>query len=307
MKRVSVMSYNPGITAAASSFVMWGLLPIYWKQLDAVPAYEILGHRMVWSFAVTLVLLTFMRKTRELRALFHQPRQCLYFFLTGSILGVNWFIYIWAVNAGYIIEASLGYFINPLVSVCFGVVFLKEKIRKVQWVSVFLAFLGVCYLTWLYGEFPWIAISLASTFACYSLLRKVTTVPALEGLCLETCILLIPALVFLVFLESSGKGAFLHDTPLNSMLLAGTGIATTAPLLCFCYAAQKIPLYVVGLLQYLAPTINLFVGIFLYNESFPFEKMIGFAIIWLALIVFILDGISRQLRSRYLKMHLKNV
>ena len=285
---------------------MWGLLPIYWKQLDAVPAYEILGHRMVWAFVVTLSLLAFMGKTGELRALLLQRKQCLYFFLTGSILAVNWFIYIWAVNAGYIIEASLGYFINPLVSVCFGVIFLKEKIRKVQWISVFLAFLGVCYLTWLYGEFPWIAISLASTFACYSLLRKVTIVPALEGLCLETSILLIPALAFLFFWESSGKGAFLHSSPLYTLLLAGTGIATTAPLLCFCYAAQKIPLYVVGLLQYLAPTINLLVGIFLYNESFPVEKMVGFAIIWLALGVFIVEGISRQLRSRYLKIQLRN-
>lgn len=300
------MGYNPGVAAAASSFVMWGLLPIYWKQLEVVPAYEILGHRMVWSFVVTLGLLSLMGKAGKLRALFQQRRQCLYFFLTGSILGVNWFIYIWAVNAGHIIEASLGYFINPLVSVCFGVIFLKEKIRNVQWLSVFLAFLGVCYLTWLYGEFPWIAISLASTFACYSLLRKVTTVPALEGLCLETSILLVPALAFLVFLESTGKGVFLHDTHLNALLLAGTGVATTAPLLCFCYAAQKIPLYVVGLLQYLAPTINLFVGIFLYNESFPFEKMVGFAIIWMALCVFILDGISRQLRLRYLKMRPKN-
>jgi chloramphenicol-sensitive protein RarD len=301
------MGGNSGVAAAASSFVMWGLLPIYWKQLDVVPAYEILGHRMVWSFVVTLGLLAFMGKSGALRALFQQRRQCLYFLLTGSILGVNWFIYIWAVNAGYIIEASLGYYINPIVSVCFGVIFLKERINKVQWVSVFLAFLGVCYLTWLYGEFPWIAISLASTFACYSLLRKVTTVPALEGLCFETSIVFLPALAFLIFLESSGGGAFFHNSLLDSLLLAGTGIATTAPLLCFCYAAQKIPLYVIGLLQYLAPTINLFVGIFLYNESFPFEKMIGFAIIWVALGIFIVDGISRQLRSRYLKMQLKNL
>jgi chloramphenicol-sensitive protein RarD len=301
------VSYNPGITAAASSFVMWGLLPIYWKQLDTVPAYEILGHRMAWSFVVTFVLLAMMGKLGTLRALFQQRKQCLYFFFTGSILGVNWFIYIWAVNAGYIIEASLGYFINPLVSVCFGVIFLKEKIRKVQWISIVLAFIGVCYLTWLYGEFPWIAISLASTFACYSLLRKVTTVPALEGLCLETSILLIPALAFLVFQESVAHGAFFHGKVLTPLFLGGTGIATTVPLLCFCYAAQRIPLYVVGLLQYLAPTISLFVGIFLYNESFPPEKMVGFSIIWLALGVFVLDGFSRQLRSRYLKMQLKNL
>ena len=301
---INCMSYNPGIVAATSAFLMWGLLPIYWKQLVTVPAYEILGHRMAWSLVVTLGLLAFMGKLGDLRALFRQGRQCRYFFLTSSILAVNWFIYIWAVNAGYIIEASLGYFINPLVTVCFGVKFLKEKMRGLQWVSVFLAFLGVCYLTWLYGEFPWVAITLASTFACYGLLRKVATVPALEGLCLETSMLFIPALAFLVFLEINGTGAFLHGSISESLYLIGTGIATTAPLLCFCYAARKIPLYVVGLLQYLAPTISLVVGIFLYNESFPFERLIGFAIIWLALCIFIVEGLSRQLRMRRTKAQL---
>lgn len=262
---------------------------------------------MGWSLMVTIGLLVYMGKLGELIALFRQGRRCLYFFVTASILAVNWFIYIWAVNAGYIIEASLGYFINPLVSVCFGVIFLKEKIKRVQWLSVFLAFLGVCYLTWLYGEVPWIAISLASTFACYGLMRKTTSVPALEGLCLETSILFLPALAFLVFLESKGSGTFLHGTTTSSLLLAGTGVATTAPLLCFCYAAQRIPLYVIGLLQYLAPTINLFVGIFIYHENFPFERMIGFAVIWLALAVFIMDGISRQLRARRIKIRLENV
>lgn len=298
------MNNNRGVVAATSAFVMWGLLPIYWKQLDEVPAYEILCHRMVWSLVITLGLLALMGNLGRLTTLLRQKKQCLYFLLTASILALNWFVYIWAVNADYILDASLGYFINPLVSVCFGVVFLKEKIRRVQWVSVFLAFTGVCYLTWLYGEFPWVAIALASTFACYGLMRKITTVPALEGLCLETSLLFLPALGFLIFLEMQGRGAFPHGQPVESAFLIGTGIATTAPLLCFCYAAQKIPLYVVGLLQYLAPTISLFVGIFLYQESFPPERMIGFAIIWLALLVFMLEGLSRQLRSRRQRMRL---
>lgn len=301
------MSYNSGVAAAASAFFMWGLLPLYWKQMQSVPAYEILAHRMVWSLVITLVLLGVIRKLGAFVSLFRQGRQCLYFLLTASILGVNWFIYIWAVNSGFIIEASLGYYINPLVSVCFGVVFLKEKMRPIQWLSVCLAGLGVCYLTWLYGVFPWIAISLASTFACYGLLRKIASVPALEGLCLETSILFIPALAFLIFLDIQDTGAFLRGPVSDSWFLAGTGVATTAPLLCFCIAARKIPLYVIGLLQYLAPTINLFVGIFIYGESFPPERMLGFAIIWMALVIFIVEGLSRQIRMRRAEVRLEGV
>lgn len=289
---------NGGIGAATSAFVMWGLLPIYWKLLQRVPAYEILCHRMAWSLVVTLVLLAFMGKLKDFFALFRQKKQFFFFLLTACILSVNWLIYIWAVNADHIIEASLGYFINPLVSVCFGVIFLKERIRSWQWFSVFLAFMGVSYLTWLYGRIPWISLSLASTFACYGLLRKITTVPPLEGLCLETSMLFIPACGFLLFLEIQDQGTFLHEPLSRSLFLIGTGVATTAPLLCFCYAAQKIPLYLVGLLQYLAPTINLFVGIYLYGEPFPLERMVGFIIIWVALGVFLWESLVRQLRAR---------
>ncbi|MEE4239853.1 MAG: EamA family transporter RarD [Desulfopila sp.] len=291
------MRFNSGIAAATSSFVMWGLLPIYWKMLGSVPAYEILCHRMAWSLVVTACLLAVLGKTGGFGHLIKEKKQFLYFLLTAIILSVNWLIYIWAVNSGHIIEASLGYFINPLVSVCFGVVFLKERIRPWQWFSVVLAFAGVSYLTWNYGEFPWIAVSLACTFACYGLLHKITTVPALEGLCLETSMLFLPALGVILFWEGSGTGAFLAGSPAQTLLLAGTGLVTTAPLLCFCYAAQKIPLYLVGLLQYLAPTINLLVGIFLYGEAFPKERMIGFAIIWCALALLIGDGLSRQMRA----------
>lgn len=293
--------YRAGITAAACAFVLWGLLPVYWKLLEGVAAYEILCHRMVWSMVVTLGFLLVMGKVGGFFALFRQRRRIGFFLLTASILSVNWFIYIWAVNADHIIEASLGYFINPLVSVCFGVIFLKETIRPWQWFSVLLAFVGVCYLTWLYGSFPWIAVSLATTFACYGLLRKISVVPALEGLCFETSLLFLPALGFLLFREGAGAGAFVGDSPVVSLLLVGTGLATTIPLLCFCYAAQKIPLYQVGLLQYLAPTINLFVGIFIYHEPFPMERVLGFAFIWTALAVFLWDGLRRQLRAPMLE------
>lgn len=292
------MTHNRGIAAGAAAFVMWGLLPIYWKLMAAVPAYEILFHRMSWAFLMTLALLAVSGRLNGFISLFRQRGKFLYFLLTSVILSVNWLIYIWAVNAGYIIEASLGYFINPLVSVCFGVLFLKERLRPLQWLSVFLAFVAVCFLTFFYGSFPWIALSLAVTFACYGLLRKITPVQALEGFCLEAAIVFVPALLVLLFLEVKGAGAFLHASATIKLLLVGSGIAASVPLLLFCYAAQRIPLFMLGILQYLGPTISLCIGIFLYHESFPPERMVGFAIIWMALAIFIWDGLTRQLRAR---------
>jgi chloramphenicol-sensitive protein RarD len=291
------MADKRGIAAAAASFVMWGLLPVYWKLIASVPAHEILCHRMAWSLLVTVALLAGSGKLDGFTSLFRQRGKFLYFLLTSVILSVNWLVYIWAVNSGYIIEASLGYFINPLVSVCFGVLFLKERLSPLQWLSVFLAFVAVCYLTFLYGSFPWIALLLAATFASYGLLRKITTVPPLEGLCLETAILFVPALLVLLVLEVRGGSAFLHAPASITLLLAGSGIATSVPLLLFCFAAQKIPLYLLGILQYLAPTISLFVGIYLYHERFPPERMVGFAIIWLALAIFIGAGLTRQRKA----------
>ena len=291
------MAENRGVAAGVTSFVIWGLLPIYWKLVVSVPALEILCHRITWSFLVALALLAVSGKLKGFGSLFRQRSKFLYFLLTSVILSVNWLVFIWSVNTGQIVEASLGYFINPLVSVCFGVFFLKERLRPLQWFSVFLAFVAVCYLTFLYGSFPWIALSLAATFACYGLLRKITPVPPLEGLCLETTILFVPAMLILLVFEVRGGGAFLHAPASIKWLLAGSGIATSVPLLLFCYAAQKIPLYLLGLLQYLAPTINLSVGIYLFHESFPPERMAGFAMIWLALAIFVGDGLTRQLKT----------
>lgn len=285
-----------GIAPALMAFLMWGLLPVYWKQMASVPAYEILCHRIVWALPVTLALLAVSGRMDGFLILFRQRGKLLYFLLTSLILAVNWLIYIWAVNAGNILEASLGYFINPLVSVCLGVVFLREKLKPLEWLSVFLAFVAVCYLTFLYGAFPWIALSLAFTFGCYGLLRKITPVEPLEGLCLEAAILFVPLVLFLLVLEVKGSGAFLHASALIKLLLAGSGIATSVPLLLFCYAARKIPLYMLGLLQYLGPTIGLCVGIFIYHESFPPQRMAGFAIIWLALAIFVWEGLVRQLK-----------
>jgi len=207
-------------------------------------------------------------------------KNILIFTATALLLTVNWLLYIWAVNAGYIIETSLGYFINPLINVFFGMIFFQEHMRPLQWVALALAFIGVLYLTIFYGRFPWIALILAISFATYGLLHKKTSLAALDGLCLETGVLFLPAAALLVGLYVSGEGAFGHTGPADSLLLIGSGLITTIPLLLFGYAAQNMPLSTLGLLQYLAPTINLLIGIYVYNEDFPPERMIGFIIVW---------------------------
>lgn len=200
------------------------------------------------------------------------------------------------VNAGHILEASLGYFINPLINVLFGVIFFRERLRPAQWSALFMVCCGVIYLTVYYGQFPWVAMTLAVSFAIYGLLHKKHTLPPLEGFCLETMVLFIPAVLFLLLVEIKGNGSFGHVGLSQSLLLASTGLVTAAPLLLFGYAASKIPLSTLGLLQYLAPTINLLIGIFLYGESFPKERMIGFTMIWIALFLYATENILIRIR-----------
>ena len=230
-------------------------------------------------------------RLRRLRPLVRDIRVLGTFGVTSGLLAVNWLIYIWAVNSGYIIEASLGYYINPLVTVSFGVFFLKERLRVGQWAALALAAAGVAYLTFVYGQFPWISLSLAITFAIYGLLHKKTSVASMEGLCLETLLFFPPAAAVLFWFELKGAGAFIHAGYLQSWLMVGTGLVTTVPLLLFTFAAQRIPLTMLGILQYSAPTINLLLGIFLYHEGFPYSRMIGFVLVWSALLVFMLEGV----------------
>jgi len=287
-----------GIVAAACAYILWGILPIYWKLLQDVPAYEILCHRMSWSLIFTIVMIILVKRQTVLLAAIKDVKTVLTFTVTGLFLAVNWFLYIWAVNAGFIIEASLGYFINPLLNVLLGMVFFKERMRPVQWIALVLAAAGVVYLTLFYGRFPWVALVLASSFATYGLLHKKSSLPALDGLCIETGVLFIPAAVVLAGLYFSGGGAFGHISPTVSLLLAGTGIITSIPLLLFGYAAHNIPLSTLGLLQYLAPTINLLLGIYVYNEEFPMQRMIGFVLIWSALALFLGENLLRRLKAK---------
>ena len=293
---------NTGLCSALGAFLIWGLLPLYWKTISSAIPLEILCHRITWSTVATLLLLVLWRKTGTLLAVLKDTKVVLRFVLTALLLSVNWLIYIWAVNNDYIVESSLGYFINPLINVLLGVFFLKERLRIPQWIAMLMAFIGVCYLTFGYGHFPWIAIVLALTFAFYGLLRKTAPLPSLEGLCLETAILFIPALLTLVFLASQGESDFIQQNTNGRLFLAGTGIVTSLPLLFFGYAAQKIPLSTLGIIQYMAPSLQLCIGIFVYGESFPKEQMIGYALVWCGLLVYATEGIVVRIGRKRIRL-----
>ncbi len=291
------MNKYSGYLAATGAFLIWGVLPVYWKLLEGVPASEILCHRMFWSLLLTLGMVV-LRKRQSAFWLAVKKRENLITYTAAALLlAFNWLLFIWAVNAGFIVEASLGYFINPLITVLFGIIFFGERMRLVQWVALLFAFLGVLYLTIYYGQFPWIALGLALSFAIYGLLHKKNSMAALDGLCLETGILFVPAVLFLVGLQWTGSGAFGRIGLSGSLLLIGTGVVTSVPLLLFGYAAKKIPLSSIGLLQYMAPTILLILGVFIYKEEFPVERLIGFLLIWTALVLYMTENMLRRFRN----------
>jgi chloramphenicol-sensitive protein RarD len=298
-----MMKRYGGVAAAVAAYVSWGVLPAYWKLLQEVPAYEVLGHRMAWSLVLTLsVILVLGRWARFLRAA-RERRNLQLFTATSLLLAVNWLLYIWAVQTGYIVEASLGYFINPLINVLFGMLFFGERMRAPQWAAIVLAALGVLYLTVYYGRFPWIALVLAVTFAIYGLLHKKTSLAPLDGLCLETAVLFVPTLVLLLGLEMAGGGSFGHIGLAGSLLLAGAGIITTVPLLLFGYAAQQIPLSTLGFLQYLAPSINLIIGVYVFHEDFGPARIIGFCLIWSGLALFLAENLVGRWRAHRAALH----
>jgi len=280
-----------GVLAAIVAYTLWGILPVYWKALQAVPALEILAHRTVWSLAFVLLLLAARRQWDWLRQARKRPRMLLVFGLTTCLLGANWFTYIWAVNSGHVVDSSLGYFINPLFSVLLGVLFLGERLRPGQGLAIAFALAGVLFLTVAYGAFPWIALTLAGTFGLYGLLRKTASLGSLEGLALETALLSVPTLAYLLALESAGTGSFGHTGATTSLLLAGAGVVTAFPLLMFAYAARNVTLATVGILQYIAPTLQFLLGVLVYGEPFSQDRLIGFAAIWVALAIYSLEGL----------------
>lgn len=291
-------SSRAGILSAFGAFILWGLLPLYWKAIQHVPAYEILCHRIVWSLVFTALILAGQRRFHEIRQALRHRRTILCLSASSLLVTANWGLYIWAVNAGFIVETSLGYYINPLVNVLLGFIFFRERLAPLQTAAICLATAGVLNLVIGYGQFPWIAVGLALTFGFYGLVRKVTPLESLPGLFCETFIATIPALIVLGVLSTNGAGAFGRVDISTDLLLAGAGIATSTPLLAFAFGARRITLASLGILQYVAPTIAFCIGVFVYREPFTVHHLVTFLCIWTGIALFSFEGL-RRLRRRH--------
>jgi chloramphenicol-sensitive protein RarD len=285
-----------GILYALGAYITWGLSLFYWKILAAVPALQLLGHRILWSFVTLIALLLISRQWKTIQNALNR-RVLVIYSVAAVLIAISWLTYVWAVGQGFIIETSLGNFITPLLSVLLGVIFLRERLRPLQWLPIGLAAVGVLYLTFAYGSPPWVALTLAISFGFYGLVKKNAPLDSLPGLTLETGLLFLPALGFLLYSEFSGTGAFLHTTPLLNLMLLGAGLVTIVPLLMFSSAAKRIPLAMIGVLYYINPTIQFLLGTFVYKEPFDHHRLIGFGIVWLALILFVLEGLLRRPKS----------
>jgi chloramphenicol-sensitive protein RarD len=283
-----------GIFSAALAFLAWGLFPLYFHAINEVAPLQILAHRMLWSLLFLLIVLAVRGQWGWLDVV-RKPRVLGSFIASAFLLSANWLIYIWSVNNGHVIEASLGYFINPLVNIMFGYLLLKERLRPVQWTAIAVAALGVAWLTWQAGTVPWIALMLAATFGGYGLLRKTAALGALEGLSFETMVLFPLAAGYVIWLTLHGENTFIN-TASNSTrwLLVAAGPITAIPLLLFASGARQIPLSVLGLLQYLSPTIQFLLGVWLFHEAFTAERLVGFALIWAALGLFAGESLLRN-------------
>lgn len=282
---------NPGLIYAALAYMAWGLFPIYFKQLIQVNAFEVVMHRMLWSFVFLVVVLLVLKRWAWLREVGRQPRVLLAFGVSALLLSANWSVYVWAVQNAHVLDASLGYFILPLVNVAFGFVFLHERPRPVQWLAVAVAASGVLWLTVQAGRLPWVALLLASTFGTYGLLRKVAKLGALEGLALETLLLLPLAVGLLGWWTWHGQGALVQGDPTTIGWLLLAGPLTAIPLLLFAAGARRIPMATLGILQYISPSLQMLLGVWLYGEVFDPARAIGFYLIWLALAIYSLDSI----------------
>ena len=287
-----------GTLIAFLAYVLWGFLPLYWHALKALSASEILAYRIVMSVIFIAIVLAAMRHWDWLRDVARRPAAYSRFVLTAVILALNYGVYLWANNSGHLVEASLGYFINPLVNVLLGMIFLRERLRPWQAAAVLIALAGVVYLTVDYGRLPWIALTLALTFGTYGLLRKTARLGSVEGLTLEMAVLFIPSLAYLLFLTTQGEGALLHSSTKTTLLLLGTGAATAVPMIMFTYGARRVTMTTLGILQYVAPTIQFLIGVFIFGEPFSRSTLVGFMIIWTALAIYWIEGFSMYRKSQ---------
>jgi len=289
---------NPGILFAFCAYAIWGMFPIYFKSLHEIPPLEILMYRMVWALAFLAIVLSIRRQWAWLGPVLRQPRVLAGFTASALLLSSNWFLYIWSVNHDRVVEASLGYFMTPLVNVLLGSLILGEKLRRLQWMAVGMAALGVLWLTWQNGHPPWVSLLLGITFGLYGLLRKTAALGALEGLSLETMLLFPLAVISLLFMTSHGAHGFSDASTATQWLMVASGPITAIPLLLFGAAARLVPLSTMGLMQYITPSLQLIFGIWLYHEPFGGARLIGFAAIWIALGLYTLDGIWQGWRRQ---------
>ncbi|MEU6364857.1 EamA family transporter RarD [Streptomyces sp. NPDC046931] len=292
-----------GLLNGFAAYGMWGLVPLFWPLLKPAGAMEILAHRMVWSLVLVALALLVMRRWAWAGELLRQPRKVGLITVAAAVITVNWGVYIWSVNSGHVVEASLGYFINPLVTIAMGVLLLKERLRPVQWAAVAVGFAAVLVLTIGYGRPPWVSLCLAFSFATYGLVKKKIGLGGLESLAAETAVQFVPALGYLLWLSAHGGATFASHGAGHAALLAATGVVTALPLVCFGAAAIRVPLSTLGLLQYLAPVFQFLLGIFYFHEAMPPERWAGFALVWLALTLLTGDALrtartaARALRS----------
>lgn len=280
-----------GIAAGLGAYGLWGLFPLYFPLLEPAGGVEIVAHRVLWSLLFVGLLLTARRRWGQVRAVVRDRRNTLVLAAAAVLIAVNWLVFVYGVNSGHVVETSLGYFINPLVSVVLGVVFFAERLRRLQWVAVGIAAVAVVVLTLDYGHPPWIALALAGSFGAYGVMKKLVRVEAAPGLFVETALVAVPALAFVVALQGRGDGSFAGHGPGHALLLVSSGVATAVPLLLFAAATRRIPLSTVGLLQYVTPLMQLSIGVFVDGEAMPPTRLAGFAVVWLALLVFTVDSL----------------
>ncbi|MYN01277.1 EamA family transporter RarD [Pseudoduganella sp. DS3] len=280
-----------GMLYAAGAFLAWGLFPLYFHAIKDVPASEILAHRMAWSLVFLMLVLLVRRQWKWLPQVLRQPKVVISFVASAFLLSANWFVYIWAVNNGHVVDASLGYFINPLVNVLLGMLVLKEKLRRGQWLAIAVAATGVAWLTWQGGQVPYIALVLALSFGAYGLLRKTAALAALEGLSFETLILFPLAVAYLGWLVFHGQSVFINaEADSTRWLLVAAGPTTAIPLLLFAAGARRIPMSVLGMLQYMSPSLQMLLGVWVFHEAFSANRLVGFLFIWGALAIYMLEG-----------------
>ena len=296
-----------GVIWALGAYLVWGVLPIYWKWLGHVPSGEILTSRVIWAFVFTLLFVMLMRSSKllivDIRTLWKNQKAFWGLFFASALISANWFLYIWAVNNNHLVETSLGYYINPLISVLLGIIFLKERLTTAQKLAVVIALIGVIVLTISYGRFPWLAIVLAISFAIYGLMKKTIPLDAVRGLTIETLFIVPFALIYYIYLFVTGQAIMFHNDIQTDILLVLTGAATAIPLVLFAKGAQRMPLYMIGFLQYIAPTCMLFLGVIIYGETFNAIDLLSFSLIWLALILFTVSKVM-EARTRTKKLKL---